>query len=58
MISFEMLTRQEALRFAACNDEVLSEHFAKLGLLMTDHKIDADRLSYLDECAVTPGKDL
>ena len=57
-LTFAKPTRQEALRFGACSAEVLTSHFPKLERLIADNNIDSQRLFNLDECGITPARDL
>lgn len=57
-IKFTRPTRQEAVRFAACNGDTLTTHLATMEKLISDNAIDDIRLWNLDESGATPGKDV
>ena len=53
---FTRPTRQEAVRFAVCNEETLTTHFPTLEKIIQENNIDASRVWNLDESGATPGK--
>ena len=55
---FTRLTRQESVRFAACNGATLITHFATLEKLIQENNINASRVWNLDESGATLGKDV
>lgn len=50
--------RQESKRFAACNADSLTTHFATLSTLIERFDLDAQRIWNLDETGATPDKDV
>eukprot|EP00171_Calliarthron_tuberculosum_P002273 IDg2273t1 len=57
-LRFARPLRQESKRFAACNAEILTTHFATLSVVMERYAFDAQRIWNLDETGATPDKDI
>lgn len=51
-------SKQEEIRWRACNADTLSTHILVFEKLLKQHNIDASRICNLDETGVTPGKDV